>query len=185
MLKSREAARMIGVSPRTLAKWRQRGVGPQCVRLEYNLVVYRLSDIDAWTRTRAGHMPKATADDLEGTIGLDCTGGLNSLDYVSRLRGDRTIKTGGAESEGNGMNAEYHELIRRADRLRDLLAKYADGTLGFEPTCPIALLGRQLDVMDEYALILRRRANIEHIDLGEQLIGTGILRDTKPNKENQ
>lgn len=120
MLKSREAARMIGISPRTLAKWRQRGVGPQCVRLGYNLVVYRLSDIDTWTRTRARHMPKATADD----------------------------------------------------------------TLDFEPTCPIALLGRQLDVMDEYALILRCRANIEHIDLGEQPV-TGILRDIKPNKENQ
>lgn len=185
MLRSREAARMIGVSPRTLAKWRQKGIGPQCVRLGYNLVVYRLSDIDAWTRTRARPMPKATAADLEGTVGLDRTGGLNSLDHVPRLRDDRTIKTGEAESEGNGMNAEYHELIRRTDRLRDLLAKYADGTLDFEPICPIALLSRQLDVMDEYALILRRRANIEHIDLGEQLIGTGILRDTKPNKENQ
>lgn len=52
MLKSREAARMIGISPRTLAKWRQKGVGPQCVRLGYNLVVYRLSDIDAWIRER-------------------------------------------------------------------------------------------------------------------------------------
>lgn len=184
MLRSREAARMIGISPRTLAKWRQRGVGPQCVRLGYNLVVYRLSDIDAWTRTRARSAPKATAADLEGTIGLDRTGGPNSLDHVPRLRGDRTIKTGGAESEGNGMNAEYHELIRRADRLRDLLAKYADDTLDFEPARPIALLSRQLDVMDEYALILRRRANIEHIDLGEQPV-TGILRDTKPNKENQ
>lgn len=50
MLKSREAARMIGISPRTLAKWRQKGVGPQCVRLGYNLAVYRLSDIDAWIR---------------------------------------------------------------------------------------------------------------------------------------
>ena len=50
MLKSREAARMIGISPRTLAKWRQRGVGPQCVRLGYNLVVYRLSDLGAWIR---------------------------------------------------------------------------------------------------------------------------------------
>lgn len=50
MLRSREAARMIGISPRTLAKWRHRGVSPQCVRLGYNLVVYRLSDIDAWIR---------------------------------------------------------------------------------------------------------------------------------------
>lgn len=48
----------------------------------------------------------------------------------------------------------------------------------------IALLGRQLDVMDEYALILRLRASIERIDLGERPV-TGILRDTRPNKENQ
>lgn len=150
MLKSREAARMIGISPRTLAKWRQRGIGPQCVRLGYNLVVYRLSDIDAWTRTRAGHMPKATAADLEGTVGLDCTGGLNSLDHVPRLRGDRTIKTGGAESEGNGMNAEYHELIRRADRLRDLLAKYADGTLNFDPDVPEYMPAAEEALIDYY-----------------------------------
>lgn len=55
------------------------------------------SDIDAWVRTRACSAPKATADDLEGTIGLDCTGGLNSVDYVSRLRGDRTIEPGEPE----------------------------------------------------------------------------------------
>lgn len=69
-------------------------------------------------------------------------------------------------------------------RARHMPKATADDTLDFEPTCPIALLGRQLDVMDEYALILRCRANIEHIDLGEQPV-TGILRDIKPNKENQ
>lgn len=111
MLRSREAARMIGISPRTLAKWRQKGVGPQCVRLGYNLVIYRLSDIDAWTRTRARSAPKAIAADLEGTIGLDRTGGPNSLDHVPRLRGDRTIKTGGAESEGNGMKKILEDMI--------------------------------------------------------------------------
>lgn len=82
------------------------------------------------------------------------------------------------------MRGEYRELDDRADKLRDMLQRYADGTLDFEPTCPIALLGRQLDVMDEYALILRRRASIEHIDLGERPV-TGILRDTRPNKEHQ
>lgn len=64
------------------------------------------------------------------------------------------------------MRVEYRELTVRAGRLRDMLQRYADGTLDFEPTCPITLLSRQLDVMDEYALILRRRANIEHISLG-------------------
>lgn len=39
-------------------------------------------------------------------------------------------------------------------------------------------MSRQLDVMDEYALILRRRANIEHISLGEQRIDTAT-RDTR------
>lgn len=70
------------------------------------------------------------------------------------------------------MRVEYRELTARAGRLRDMLQRYADGTLDFEPTCPITLLSRQLDVMDEYALILRRRANIEHISLGEQRIDT-------------
>lgn len=70
------------------------------------------------------------------------------------------------------MRVEYRELTVRAGRLRDMLQRYADGTLDFEPTCPITLLSRQLDVMDEYALILRRRANIEHISLGEQRIDT-------------
>lgn len=70
------------------------------------------------------------------------------------------------------MRVEYRELTARAGRLRDMLQRYADGTLDFEPTCPISLLSRQLDVMDEYALILRRRANIEHISLGEQRIDT-------------
>lgn len=76
------------------------------------------------------------------------------------------------------MRVEYRELTARAGRLRDMLQRYADGTLDFEPTCPITLLSRQLDVMDEYALILRRRANIEHISLGYQRIDTAA-RDTR------
>lgn len=76
------------------------------------------------------------------------------------------------------MRVEYRDLTARAGRLRDMLQRYADGTLDFEPTCPISLLSRQLDVMDEYALILRRRANIEHIGLGEQRIDTAT-RDAR------
>lgn len=68
--------------------------------------------------------------------------------------------------------------VGRAGTLRDMLQRYADGTLDFEPTCPITLLSRQLDVMDEYALILRRRAGIEHISLGEQRIDTAT-RDVR------
>ncbi|MBW3079022.1 MULTISPECIES: hypothetical protein [Bifidobacterium] len=35
---------------------------------------------------RGEHHPLVTAEDLEGTIGLDCTGGLGSVDFVSALR---------------------------------------------------------------------------------------------------
>ena len=76
------------------------------------------------------------------------------------------------------MRVEYRELTARAGRLRGMLQRYADGTLDFEPVCPITLLSRQLDVMDEYALILRRRAGIEHISLGEQRIDT-VTRDVR------
>ena len=76
------------------------------------------------------------------------------------------------------MADEYRQLVDRSEKLRTMLTKQADGTLGFEPTCPIGLLRHQLDVMDEYALILRRRAGIEHISLGEQRIDTAT-RDTR------
>lgn len=66
------------------------------------------------------------------------------------------------------MRVEYRELTARAGRLRGMLQRYADGTLDFEPVCPISLLGRQLDVMDEYAVLLRHRAKLEHVDLEEQ-----------------
>lgn len=66
------------------------------------------------------------------------------------------------------MRVEYRDLTARAGRLRDMLQRYADGTLDFEPTCPITLLSRQLDVMDEYASLLRHRAEIKHVYLEEQ-----------------
>ena len=66
------------------------------------------------------------------------------------------------------MRVEYRELTARAGRLRDMLQRYADGTLDFEPVCPIGLLSRQLDVMDEYANLLRHRAKVEHVDLEKQ-----------------
>lgn len=66
------------------------------------------------------------------------------------------------------MRVEYRDLTARAGRLRDMLQRYADGTLDFEPTCPITLLSRQLDVMDEYANLLRHRAKIEHVNLEKQ-----------------
>lgn len=57
-----------------------------------------------------------------------------------------------------------------------MLQRYADGTLDFELVCPISLLSRQLDVMDEYASLLRHRAKIEHVHLEKN-------RTPPPNKK--
>lgn len=75
------------------------------------------------------------------------------------------------------MIVEYQELTARADRLRNMLRQYADGSLDFEPTCPISLLSHQLDLMNEYAHTLRRRANIEHINLDEKHIDTATRKN--------
>lgn len=64
------------------------------------------------------------------------------------------------------MADEYRQLVDRSEKLRAILVKQVDGTLDFKPTCPIELLRHQLDVMDEYANTLRRRAEIEHVELG-------------------
>jgi hypothetical protein len=43
-----EAARVIGVLPRTLEGWRLRGYGPRFVRISPRCVRYRLKDIEKW-----------------------------------------------------------------------------------------------------------------------------------------
>lgn len=45
-----DAARLIGVSPKTLLNWRYEGKGPEYVRVSRSLVLYRRDDLDAWLR---------------------------------------------------------------------------------------------------------------------------------------
>ena len=62
--------------------------------------------------------------------------------------------------------AEYHQLAIRLDKLDKMLEKHENGTLEFEPTCPISLLVEQRDAMADYLCILEEGAEIEGIDLG-------------------
>lgn len=48
LLTTAEAARLLGISPRTLANWRRVGVGPTCKRLGYSIVRYREADVLRW-----------------------------------------------------------------------------------------------------------------------------------------
>ncbi|CRT22162.1 phage protein [Streptococcus equi subsp. equi] len=60
---------------------------------------------------------------------------------------------------------EYRQLTQRLSKLDKMLNRYAAGTLGFEPDCPIRLLQEQRRVMSEYVDILEARAKFEDIDL--------------------
>ena len=61
--------------------------------------------------------------------------------------------------------AEYYQAKIRHDKLRNMLVKNEAGTLGFEPSCPIAVLDDQLYYMNEYLKSLEIRAEIEGIEL--------------------
>lgn len=51
MLRPPRAAAFLGVSPRTLAKWRWEGVGPPFKRVG-RAIVYSPDDLDAWLSSR-------------------------------------------------------------------------------------------------------------------------------------
>lgn len=61
--------------------------------------------------------------------------------------------------------AEYKQLVIRADRLTDIINKAYENKLGFNLTCSIELLDRQLTYMCGYMAILEERAKAEGINL--------------------
>jgi excisionase family DNA binding protein len=52
LLSTKEAAKMLLVSPRTIQDWRVKGGGPAYVRISGNRVVYRLADLEDWIEAR-------------------------------------------------------------------------------------------------------------------------------------
>lgn len=61
--------------------------------------------------------------------------------------------------------AEYYQLVIRYNKLKDMLAKWDEGTLGFNPTCPRCTYNSQIEAMTKYIAVLEARAVIERIDL--------------------
>jgi predicted DNA-binding transcriptional regulator AlpA len=51
-LQERDAAAFLGVSPRSMQRWRSDGTGPAYVRLGHRRVTYRKSGLIAWTNNR-------------------------------------------------------------------------------------------------------------------------------------
>jgi excisionase family DNA binding protein len=53
-LRPAEAARLLGLKPSTLAKWRSAGTGPRYTRSGPRLIIYRRADLDAFLEQRTG-----------------------------------------------------------------------------------------------------------------------------------
>lgn len=63
--------------------------------------------------------------------------------------------------------AEYLQLKNRLEGLRRMLYAWDNGTLTFTPTCPRALYDVQESAMRMYLDVLKRRATIEEVELGD------------------
>lgn len=61
---TRQAARMVGLSPRTLETMRASGEGPVCLRLSGVSIGYRLGALRAWIKSRPRHSYRAVASAL-------------------------------------------------------------------------------------------------------------------------
>ena len=61
--------------------------------------------------------------------------------------------------------AEVYQLDIRIGKLSNMLSAWSVGELRFQPTCSYDLLEAQVNVMKTYAYLLRKRAQIEGIEL--------------------
>lgn len=77
---------------------------------------------------------------------------MNSSDYKERFR------------------AEYAQLVIRYYGLRNMLEKWDNGTLEFEPTCPRSTYNLQIKAMTDYIAVLEARAVMENVDLEDVII---------------
>lgn len=55
------------------------------------------------------------------------------------------------------MKIEYDELCERIEKLNKILSDSCAENLDFEPFCPLYLLEKQLEVMQEYRNVLEKR----------------------------
>lgn len=78
---------------------------------------------------------------------------------------DKTVELMLSDDYKDRFEAEYRQLVNRANKLRKMIRQYEKGELGFEPDSPIDILVWQLKTMDEYIYILKRRASYEKIAL--------------------
>lgn len=78
---------------------------------------------------------------------------------------NETIDLMKSEDYKDRFKAEYWQVRARFDKLCIMHSRMKDGTLDFEPTCPIEIYTKQLDAMVQYIDVLEKRAELEGINL--------------------
>lgn len=78
---------------------------------------------------------------------------------------DKTVDMMLSDDYKERFKAEYHQLANRKNKLQKMVRAYAKDELDFDPKCSLDLLTWQLKTMQEYEYILKRRAEIESIEL--------------------
>lgn len=61
--------------------------------------------------------------------------------------------------------AEYKQLYIRYEGLKRMIYNLDHGTLNFTPTCKREVYDDQLKAMEDYLIVLQKRAEVEEIDL--------------------
>lgn len=80
--------------------------------------------------------------ELKDTIAM-----MQSADYKERFR------------------AEYYQIVIRYQKLKEMLKKWDNGELNFNPTCPRSTYNMQIAAMTDYIAVLEARAVMEGIEL--------------------
>ena len=76
-----------------------------------------------------------------------------------------TIELMESDDYKDRFRAEYYQLKIRAEKLDNMIYEFDNGTLLFEPKCPMGVLREQLHTMNRYIMLLEERANDEGIEL--------------------
>lgn len=61
--------------------------------------------------------------------------------------------------------AEYLQVTARMMLLKRMLSDWEAVTLDFKPICPRSFYEDQLTIMEDYAIVLKERADLESIEL--------------------
>ena len=76
-----------------------------------------------------------------------------------------TVEMMSSSDNKERFKAEYAQLVIRYYGLRNMLEKWDNGTLEFEPTCPRSTYNLQIEAMVNYIAVLEARAVMEDVDL--------------------